>query len=128
MTRRPDRDDPEMIGRVSDLGPLFGAWPEAAPATDEQRCLPIDGTIEGRYQAWRATGDGQAVVACFYLFANEEIGRGATRLSGKFLAERVRARLRLNLNNSFVALLVRDLEADCELVRGLFEKRVRRAS
>lgn len=105
----------------------FG-WPEAPPAASEQRVLPIEGTIEASYRHWRATEHGQQVYAAFCAEAMGEVARGATRLSGKGTWERMRARLRVPLNNSFTALVVRDAEADHPTLRGLFETRQRKAS
>ena len=106
----------------------FG-WPEAPPAPPaEQRVLPIEGTIEASSRHWRGTEHGQRVYAEFCAEAMGEVARGATRLSGKGTWERMRARLRVPLNNSFTALVVRDAEADHPTLRGLFETRARKSA
>ena len=111
--------------------PLFSsapAWPEVRPAEAENHVLPIGTTIEASYRAWRATEDGERVWEAFCGEAVGEVARGATRLSGKAIWERVRARLRLPMNNNHHALVVRDAEIAHPSIAGLFEKRMRRAS
>ena len=57
--RRYHPDEPEY--RPHDRGvrglPMFGEWPTYPPAHAEQDALPLDGTIQGAYAAWLATGN-----------------------------------------------------------------------
>ena len=107
--------------------PLFD-WPQVPPAEAEPHVLPLEGTIAARYAAWRQTEDGERVFLAFVAEGLGEVARGATRLSAKACWERVRARLRVPINNSFTALVVRDAESACPTLKGLYEKRMRRAS
>ena len=93
-----------------------------------QHVLPVRGTIEERYRAWRATEDGAALWDAFCREAVTQASLGARRLSGKGIAETIRARLRRHLNNSHVALLVRDCEAAHPVTADRFEKRRRVAT
>lgn len=108
--------------------PLFGdkPWPETRPATVEQEVLPLDGTIRRAYLLWRVTEEGEQVYRtfCQAALADREAG---VRLSAKGIVERVRAALRLEINNSFTALLARDAESDHAELRGRFTKRQRTA-
>ncbi len=132
--RRAYRDDPELIGHRPDLGTsglgLFDAahhFPTRPVAGDEQLVTPISGTIQAAYQAWRGTTEGDLVFRAFCREAVNQVASGATRLSGKGIAEAIRLRLRREINNSHIALMVRD----CELahpVTARFEKRTRKAS
>lgn len=107
--------------------PLFD-WPQAPPAEAEPHVLPLDGTIAARYAAWRQTADGERVFLAFVAEGLGEVARGATRLSAKACWERVRARLRLPMNNDHHAPMVREVEDRYPELRGLYEKRMRRAS
>ena len=125
------RDDPEVLSRrrvasAADMGPLFQAFPKAPPATDEQRVIPLRTTLEGAYQAWRRTTEGELMYRAFCREALDAVSVGASRLSGKAIGERIRQRHRRELNNSYIALMVRDCEADHPVTRR-FEKRQRRA-
>jgi len=125
---RYDRDDPEY--RPHDRGvrglPMFGEWPTYPPADAEQDALPLDGTIQGAYAAWLATSDGERAFRAFGMMAQRD-ARDGVRLSAKSITERVRAMLKLKINNSFTALLARDAERSWPELRGQFEKRERTA-
>jgi hypothetical protein len=104
-------------------------FPTAPPApAAEQRVLPIRGTIQERYEVFRATDDGRQVWEYFCRHALEEVAAGAKRLSAKELVERIRFQKKISINNSYTALLARDCEADHPVTRGLFERRERKAS
>jgi len=103
-------------------------WAEAPAAGVEQTALPIPHTtIEGEYQAWMRTAEGESVFHLFCKRALEDVESGI-RLSGKFLWELVRRQLRVNMNNDFHALVVRDAEAKHPELAGKFEKRKRTAT
>jgi len=107
--------------------PLFGdkPWPETRPATVEQEVLPLDGTIRRAYLLWRVTEEGEQVYRTFCQEALADQGAGY-RLAAKGITERVRAILKLKINNSFVSLLVRDVESDYPRLH--FEKRALHAT
>lgn len=107
---------------------LFEQPPTAPPARHaEQRALPMpEVSIEARYQAWRETDDGARVWQAIQRAAGELVATGATRLSAKGLVERVRAELRVPINNDFTAHLGRDLDA-IPAFSGLVELRKRTA-
>ena len=109
--------------------PLFGnaPWPETRPAVVEQEALALPGcTIRGEYMLFRATAAGETVYRAFCQAALADDAAGV-RLSAKGIVERVRAALRLEINNSFTALLARDAESDHAELRGRFTKRQRTA-
>lgn len=134
MTRRHYAID-IALARPTDAAdlPLFSnaqaTWPERPPAVGENHALELDGTIEGRYTAWRATEDGERVFTAFLREACGEVARGATRLSAKGIWERVRSELnrrgRVPMNNDYHAPMVREAEDAAPLLRDLFEKRLR---
>ena len=133
----PDRD-PRLRVRHEEPGfdglSLFAveasaaAWPQAPAAGDEQRTLPVEGTLEGAYRAWRDSDDGRHAWGWLVCRATELVAQGANRLSIGQLAEAYRMLERRSLNNSHRALLVRDLEDAYPALRGLFETRQRKAS
>lgn len=108
--------------------PLFGdkPWPETRPATVEQGALALPGaTIRGNYVLWLGTAEGRQVYHAFCAAAAQD-ARAGIRLSAKGITERVRAFLKLEINNSFVSLMVRDAETDHPELH--FEKRARHAT
>jgi hypothetical protein len=128
--KRGDRNDLDPRLRLhrdepAALGPL---WDEAPAALTEQRELPIDGTIEARYQAWRATEEGQDAYQWIVTRATSMVAQGATRLSIAQLVEGYRFAKRRSVNNTFRAPMVRELEDGYPILRGLFESRVRRSA
>jgi hypothetical protein len=104
------------------------AWPESAAAATEQREIPLDGTIEQRYQAWRATPEGTAAFQWIAGRATSMVAQGATRLSIAQLVEGYRFNERASVNNTYRAPMVRELEDRYPILRGLFEARVRRSA
>lgn len=104
----------------------FPAAPSARPT--EQRTLPITGTLEARYQAWRATPEG---VRAFEAIVDEAVGleeEGVQRLSAKALVESVRARLKIQINNVFTALIAREIADRIPYLGDLLEFRRRRSA
>lgn len=137
--RQLDHDDPEHRGRTAaaryDDLPLFsglanpGAFPTAPVVQGvEQRSLQLPHSIDERYESWRRTEDGQRAFRVAHGEALGQIARGATRLFIDQLVWVVRGGLGLSLDNSFRALLVRELEETDALCRGLFETRQRRSA
>jgi hypothetical protein len=128
-----DRDiarDPRPKEKIEGL-PLFAMrpldWPEAPAAGVEQGVLPIrKATIEGNYRAWLATVAGERVLHEFCKQALEDMESGC-RLSAKLIWELVRRKLKVEMNNDYHALLVRDAEAKHPQLAGKFEKRRRQA-
>ncbi len=103
-------------------------WPESPPATDENRVLPIEGTDEGRYRAWRKTEDGARVYEWIALYALAKADAGAKRISINAAMEGARAALRLPCNNTHRSLISRDLVETYPRLRGPIELRERKAS
>lgn len=97
--------------QVDGLG-LFD-WPQAAPVpTVEQVALDLpEVSIEARYRRWRETPDGVRAWVELEREAAGLVASGADRISAKALVEAVRARLKLTINNSFTAMVGRDLRA-----------------
>lgn len=104
-------------------------WPEApaAPA-EEQRELPLPGTAEERFTAWRGTQDGQAAYGWMLAMAAREASFGVRRLSAKALVERCRAFRKVKINNDWTPLIARAIQADVPATRGLFKDRMRRVA
>jgi hypothetical protein len=130
--RRRRSDDQQLHPKLDrtiapDLGPLFD-FPTAPPAIDEQRQLALDGTIEAKYLAWRATPEGQEAYQWIATRATELVAGGATRLSISQLVEGYRFAMRQSVNNTFRAPMVRELEDQYPVLAGLFEQRVRRTA
>jgi hypothetical protein len=118
-----------------DFGDLFAPLGPSEPPTRpvvtraEQRALPLaGGTLEGDYQAWRQTAMGQFVYDALRTKAIGDARTGARRLSAKGLVEWVRAMHKVDVNNSYTALLARELTDREPELRGLFELRERTAA
>lgn len=94
----------------------------------EQRSLPIQGTLEGEYHAWRATALGEFVVETMRMRALDLVRRGATRVGVKALAEWVRGEKQVEVNNSLVALVARELREREPELRDRIELRQRTAA
>ncbi len=88
----------------------------------EQPSLPIKGTIEGDYHAWRQTDLGKQVYGMMRDRALELAAGGAKRIGMKAVAEYVRAQ-KVIVNNTFVAMIAREL---VEREKSLAEKIERR--
>lgn len=110
------------------MADLF-SWPESPPApTEEQRELPLPGTAEERFAAWRGTPDGERAYTWMRDEARREVAYGTRRLSAKSLVERCRALHRVKINNSWTPLIARAIQADLPATRGLFKDRMRRVA
>lgn len=120
----------------ADNGPLFGGPDLWAPLDDrpphrplaaaaEQREMPIPGTLEARYQRWRQTDDGRRIYSEILRRALYAVGRGERRIGVKAIAEQVRADLHLQINNTLVALIAREMHDTAPALRDLIELRER---
>lgn len=94
-------------------------------------------TLAERYAAWRATDDGQAVYRAVLERALALRRRGFEHWGVKALWESVRYDRALHVghdedgwrcNNSYTALVARELMADCPELVGMFELRQRSAA
>jgi hypothetical protein len=102
-------------------------WLERAPAPrTEQRELPIEGTYEERYLAWRATDDGQVVYEAFKARALEAVRSGQRPMKRK-IWEQLRG-LYGSLNNNLVRAITEELDRTEPELRGRFEFRERTAA
>ena len=103
-------------------------FPVRPPATDESRVLPLAGTIEGAYQAWRATAEGSWLFDVMRWRALALVRAGESRVGTKALVEWARAQHKATINNDFTALIARELlENEAEL-HGAIECRQRSAA
>lgn len=93
----------------------------------EQRSLPIKGTIEGDYHAWRQTELGKQVYGMMRGRALELAAGGSKRIGMKAVAEWVRAQ-KVIVNNSYVALISRELLETEPSLEGKIEQRERTAT
>lgn len=115
---------------VPDL-PLFGAtaapWPEAPPATDENRVLLLPQTIDGEFDAWMRSEAGVRFLAAVEsdLLAQAEHSR---RVSISRAWEGARAQLRVSANNDYRAPAARLFLDRLPALRGKLEVRRRRAT
>ena len=116
----------------ADLGDLFAPIePPRRPPVErtEQRALLIPGgTLEGDYAAWRETELGRFVYEAIRTKAIGEARTGARRLSAKALMEWCRATHRVECNNTWTALIGRELAEREPELRPLFEFRQRSAA
>ena len=80
------------------------------------------------YRVWRGTEDGLRVWSVLQDLALAETYRGATRLSVKFLVEKIRHDHRVTIDNSFTALLADDLARCYPHMAKLIERRVRKSA
>lgn len=121
--------DPELLSAnhpEGELGPLFGDWPEAPAPDVEQGVMPLEVTITGKYARWRRTEDGARVFESVRIRALG-LARTGQRIGVKQLVEDVRSHLKMKVNNSFSALIARELCQDPSLVSHI-ERRTRTAS
>lgn len=132
MTIRFRTDDPEMAPPTNDTAglPMFDApwWPEAPKVKAESLCLPIPGTIDGDYKAWRESPEGEQAFACLAQRALELATTGQRRVSTKALFEWYRSLHRLPINNDWTALVARELVDRFEALKGKIEMRQRKAA
>lgn len=137
MSRRTDYDDPEVqLARatpapLSEL-PMFAsvaAWPQVETVTAaEQRGLELPDSLEARYAAWRRTDDGTAAYRWILTEALGQVARGATRLFVDRLFWDYRQKIRGKANNSYRALMVREMIDAHHALLNCFETRHRSAS
>ena len=86
------------------------------------------------YRKWRDTQQGRDVYADFRAKAREIRGKGWTHFGAKAIAESIRVDAALRdpanapkVNNSWVALMARELMDEDYVFKGFFETRKRRA-
>ena len=125
MTRYRDEVEEAAHRRAQqDFGPLFVVPPVREA---EQLVAPIEGTIQAKWEAWRASEDGERVMLYIRKIGGELVTGGATRLSAKHLVERARADLKVAINNVLTPFIARELDSR-PLFHGLLETRQRKAS
>lgn len=90
--------------------------------------MPIDGTLQARYDAWRKTEDGERVYAEVRARALAAASAGDRRIGVKAIVEAVRADLKVKVNNSATALMARELYEQHPALRDLIELRQRSAA
>lgn len=103
--------------------------PKAPAASVEQVTLTLDrGTIEGRYRAWLATPEGQEAFVGIERRILADVAGGATRVSVNLVVELVRGSPpHPRIDNSFRALMARDLRAKYSELKTIIEIRQRGA-
>lgn len=102
-------------------------WPQSPPARNEQRILPIPGTIQEQYEVWRLTPDGQEVLQMAERLALQQAASGATRISISWIWEAIRKTRKQSADNSMRALVARYLVETHPHLAALIELRVRKA-
>jgi hypothetical protein len=107
------------------FAPLEVPSKRPAAGSAEQPHLPIEGTLQARYDAWRQTEQGKLVYAECRDEALKQVRAGARRIAVKGIVELVRATLKVQVNNSAVALLARELFDREPVLRPLIELRER---
>jgi hypothetical protein len=120
---------PRHVPNASEVVDLFmplEVHPKRAPAGGaEQTDIPIEGTLQARYDAWRATEQGRLVYVECRDLALRQASEGAKRIAVKGIVELVRATLKVQVNNSATALLARELYDREPVLRPLIELRER---
>lgn len=115
-----------------ELGGLFAPIEKPpvrpAPGPAERRTLPIDGTLQARYEAWRQTDEGRVVYDEIRGRALAAARAGERRIGVKGITEEVRRALRTSINNTLVALIARELRDREPVLRPLIELRERTAA
>ena len=117
--------DPPPRGPIVDL---FDWTPSPPSPAEEQREIPLPGTIADRYRAWRETDEGRLVYRWCRDRAVQDAQDGARRIGSKALVERCRWMLKVKVNNIFTAELAREIQERNPVTRGLFEMRQRRSA
>lgn len=107
------------------LGPLFG-WPEVAREKAEQRVFPLEPSTEARWQAWKASEDGERFIEAVRFRALTLAKMGEPVIRVKSLVEQVRDALHLSIDNRFQSYVSRELCYNPEL-EPLIERRIKRA-
>ena len=127
----PDAINPRSPDTYDDL-PLLApteTWPERPPAAPaEQRGLALPESLEAKYAEWRRTEDGEAAYAWLVTTALAQVRAGTVRLFIDRLVWDYRQQTRRSLNNSYRALLVREMTDAHPALSKVFETRTRRAS
>jgi hypothetical protein len=103
------------------------AFPVSPPAAGEQLALPLEGTLAGRYAAWRQTADGLRVFLEIERRVLARANRGDERVEINDVTADLRQDWAVAINNSWRALISRELLARHAFLRGKIETRRRRA-
>ncbi len=98
------------------------------PSDSEQRTLPIRGTIQGEYDAWRATELGQHIYDVIRYRALALVRAGEARIGMKALFEWARSTQKVTLDNNYTALVARELLDREPELRDVVELRQRTAA
>lgn len=120
-TRPTPHAEPESL-----FSGAFPTRPEVQVA--DQLYAPLEGTNQGRYEAWRRTGTGERVYAEVRRRALLMAARGERRVGTKALCEDLRKEWRVTINNTFTALIARELIDEHPHLLGIVELRERRAA
>lgn len=94
----------------------------------EQRELSLDRTLTQSYERWRGTVDGMAVYAEVLARVMRAAAAGSTRIGVKLIVELVRHDLKTSVNNSFSALMAREVLDEHPELAPLVELRERKAA
>jgi hypothetical protein len=108
------------------------AFPVSPPAAGEQLALPLEGTLAGRYAAWRQTADGLRV---FLEIERRVLARANSgsrehpieRIEVNHIWSSVRAELKVKANNDFRAPAARELIARAPWLKAVIEIRRQRS-
>jgi hypothetical protein len=112
VIRPVDRMIPPPAQQATDL-PLFGFPTMPAVTEAEDRFLELPETTEGRYAEWRKTDDGRRLFEIMRWRAVALVRAGEQRVGAKALFEWVRSTHHVSIDNTFTALVGREL-LDCE--------------
>lgn len=117
----------EAAGQLAiPLGRSFPVRPSAQAV--EQRVLAIDTTIQAAYEKWRATPEGEMVVTAMLHNCRHRLLAGERRIGMKSVAEQTRDRLKIELNNNYVALIARELIESDPRLDALIQRRERKST
>ena len=105
-------------------------WPEAPAAGIEQRNLAIAGSLEQRYERWRATEQGAEVISLMREIALDWLAGGAPVVLSRGLWEEARKQMKVRglCDNRLQGLACREVEESHPLLRGKFRHRKRKAA
>lgn len=127
-SRRPPTVAEQLEGTMFDQGEEAApgpGWPErpkVRPA--EQRRFPLTGSLEARYQRWRATEDGERVFGQIRAIALGLARAGAPLVRVKGIVDG-EIRPKESVNNSHLSMIARELYDTEPELRDLIELRER---
>jgi hypothetical protein len=85
------------------------AFPVSPPAAGEQLALPLEGTLAGRYAAWRQTADGLRVFLEIERRVLARANSGETRVEINDLVADLRRAWKVGIDNDHRAYIARSL-------------------